>query len=355
MNIDLLRVLNLRCFRSAEWLPGPAINWLVGTNGAGKTTLLEAAHLLSHGRSFRGGGRSAPRQQGAAEFTVYAELRLGASAHRLGMTRRDEQWQARLDGTDLSNLAPLFETCPVVSFGPESLALITGPAEDRRSFLDWSVFHVEHDSLELWRRWRRALRQRNLLLRTGAADDEFPPWEHELVALADRIHAVRGCCLDSLEPFLAEEAAWLVPELGSMRISYRPGWDETAGLSMAFVTGRQRDRERGYTQHGPHRADWSLHFSNIAQREHLSRGQAKAIALVCALAQTRWLKHRIGEYPLLCLDDIDSELDAVHVTKIIEWLSARSIQAWLTATAMPIRPGDGTRVFHVEHAGIKQA
>ena len=70
-----------------------------------------------------------------------------------------------LDGADLPNLAPLFEACPVVYFGPESQALIQGPAEERRGFLDWSGFHVEHASLGLWKAWRRALRQRNALLR----------------------------------------------------------------------------------------------------------------------------------------------------------------------------------------------
>lgn len=355
VNINLLRVSNLRCFESAEFAPGPALNWLVGANGAGKTTLLEAAHLLSHGRSFRAGGRSAPRRHGAFEFTVYAELRQGAASHRLGMTRRDEQWLARLDGADLSSLTPLFENCPVVSFGPESLVLITGPAEERRSFLDWSVFHVEHASLDLWRRWRRALRQRNFLLRMGALDAEFQPWEQELALLADGIHAMRKQCLDSLEPFLVEEAAWLVPELGDMRVGYRPGWDETVGLSAELASSRQRDRERGYTQHGPHRADWTLRFTRIVQREHLSRGQAKAIALVCALAQTRWLKQRLGEYPLLCLDDLDSELDSAHAVKVVEWLADRQIQAWLTTTGEPSRNGRETRVFHVEHAGVTPA
>lgn len=358
MNVDLLRASNLRCFERIEFAPVPGVNWLIGPNGAGKTTLLEAAHILSHGRSFRSGGRGAPCRQGTREYLVYAEVsRKDRPRQRLGLMRKDDRWQARLDGADLPTLAPLFAICPVVCFGPESQALILGPAEERRNFMDWSVFHVEHESLDVWRMWRRTLRQRNALLRTHADDTEFEPWEHDLSRLADRIHAMRAACLASLEPYFVQEADWLVPELGIAHIDYRAGWDETLGLAQQLADQRARDRERGFTQRGAHRADWSLRFARIAQREHLSRGQAKAIALVCMLAQTRWLKDRIGEYPVLCLDDLDSELDAAHVAKVVAWLDDKPLQAWLTSTTEPDRSRlrHGSRVFHVEHAALKPA
>lgn len=354
MNIELLRASNLRCFEKVSLAPSPGINWLVGPNGAGKTTLLEAAYILSHGRSFRAGGRTAPRRRGASDYLVYAEvLRVDKSRVRLGLTRVDDRWVGRCNGEDLSSLAPLFEACPVVYFGPESHTLILGPAEERRSFLDWSVFHVEHASLSLWKAWRRALRQRNALLRQGAAERDFEPWEHEMDQLAVRIHAMRSHCLSGLEPYLVEEASHLVPELGALQIHYRPGWDEQMGLFGQLNLDRERDRERGFTQHGAHRADWSLVFGDVAQREHLSRGQAKAAALVCALALTRWLNDNVGEYPLLCLDDLESELDAVHTTRVTQWLSGRLIQSWLTSTRTPTPDtlAAGTRVFHVEHTG----
>lgn len=355
MKIDLLRAANLRCFESLTFAPGAGLNWLVGPNGAGKTTLLEAVYLLSHGRSFRTGGRTAPCRQGANGYLVHATLsRVRRSSIKLGLARRNDRWQARLDGIDLPTLAPMFELCPVVHFGPESLSLITGAAEERRSYLDWSVFHVEHASLDLWRAWRRALRQRNALLRSGGSDDAFEPWEHDLAHLAERIDAMRRACLLSLEPYLVSEGAWLVPELGAVRVDYRPGWDIAQGLQQQLASHRSRERERGFTHYGAHRADWSLRFERVAQREHLSRGQAKAIALVCILAQTRWLRDRIGEYPLLCLDDIESEFDRVHARAVIDWLSDKPLQAWLTTATQPALTPRGD-VFHVEHRGVRRA
>lgn len=357
MNIELLRARNLRCFDQLGFAPGPGLNWLIGPNGAGKTTVLEAAYVLSHGRSFRSGGRAAPRRQGADDYLVYAEvMRHDGLRVQLGLTRTADRWLARRNGEDLTSLAPLFEACPVVYFGPESHLLILGPAEERRSFLDWSVFHVEHASLMVWKAWRRALRQRNALLRQGAPDADFAPWEHELGRLAGLIHRMRQTCLTGLEPYLAAEAANLVPELGGVRVNYRPGWEQETGLDVQLAADRERDRERGFTQHGAHRADWSLVFDGIAQREHMSRGQAKAAALVCTLALTRWLQDSIGEYPLLCLDDLESELDAHHVELVIRWLADKSIQSWLTSTQWPT---SGTRtpdacVFHVKPSGCER-
>lgn len=354
MNVERLRVTNLRCFADAAFAPGPRVNWLVGGNGAGKTTLLEAAYILSHGRSFRTGGRAAPRRHGAADYTIYAEVSRDTAARvRLGLTRDAERWSARVNGEDLDNLAPLFKACPVVYFGPDSQELILGPADGRRAFLDWGVFHVEHSSLRLWKSWRRALRQRNALLRQGAPDREFEPWEHDLGRLAVQIHALRARCVAELAPYLVAEAGRLVPELGEARLDYRAGWDEAVGLATQLAETRERDRERGYTWHGAHRADWSLVFANVPQREWLSRGQAKSAALVCTLALTRWFRDDVGEYPLLCLDDLESELDPAHAALVIDWLANEPLQSWLTRTSAPAprRAGDGSTMFHVEQGG----
>lgn len=352
MNIELLRADNLRCFEHVSFAPGPGINWLIGPNGAGKTTLLEAAYILSHGRSFRAGGRAAPKRQGANDYLVYAETRRSGKKVKLGLTRKDDAWLGRLNGEDLPNLAPLFEACPVMYFGPESQTLILGPAEERRGFLDWGVFHVEHASLELWRAWRRALRQRNALLRQGAHSTAFAPWEHDLDRLARRIHASRARCLLGLERYVAQEAAALIPELGKVYIDYRAGWDVQAGLENQLADARDRDREAGFTRYGAHRADWTLVFQEVARREHLSRGQAKAAALVCTLALTRWLKDSIGEYPLLCLDDLESELDAPHVAGVVQWLQEVAPQCWLTSIQVPDLSHLDARaqLFHVKRS-----
>jgi DNA replication and repair protein RecF len=199
------------------------------------------------------------------------------------------------------------------------------------------------------------LRQRNALLRQGAPAAAFVPWEHDLGRLAESIHTVRARCLSAFQEYLAKEALNLIPELGRVHVDYRPGWDTQIGLAGQLAETRERDLELGFTRHGAHRADWSLVFEGVAKREHLSRGQAKAAALACTLALTRWFRDSIGEYPILCLDDVESELDAPHAMLLIEWLRDKTIQSWLTSTRVPDENHlmEGARVFHVKHSGIE--
>lgn len=356
MRIELLRAHNLRCFETLEVAAGPRLNWLVGANGTGKTTMLEAIHTLSHGRSYRASGREALIRRGQPGYDIYVELRHeSGSRYRLGLARENSKWQIRVDGTACATLLPLFEICAVVCFEPGSHDLIAGPSEERRRFLNWGAFHVEHDSMALWRDYRRALRQRNALLRAEAPDLQFEPWEREIERFARQLESGRRAYINSLTPHLRGFAARFLPEMGEPRFVYRPGWDPEEALTAQLAAQREKDRQRGHTRCGPHRADWSLSFDRAPGREYLSRGQTKLAALICVLAQAARFAEHAGEWPILCVDDLGSELDAHHQDHVLQWLGAQPIQAWITATAAQPDSGPAsTAVFHVEHGALQR-
>lgn len=355
MRIDLLRAHRLRCFDALEIAPGPRLNWLVGPNGAGKTTVLEAVYLLSHGHSFRAGARNALTQRDQAGFDLFAELSRKDSRHRLGLARHEGEWRVHIDGEPRTTLSPLLELCAVVCFEPGSHALITGAAEQRRRFLDWGVFHVEHRSLEWWREYRRALRQRNALLKQGGDADQFGFWETALGSLGARIDEARRAYFDKLQQHVSGLSSTLLPELGAPRLSFRGGWNREQPLGDVLAEHRAQDLIRGHTRLGPHHADWRLEFEQAPGREFLSRGQTKLAALACVLAQAAVFAEQRGEWPLLCLDDLTSELDEAHQRAVLEWVAERPTQVWLTAT-QPSNPGpDRAERFHVEHGTVRPA
>ncbi|HEX5306522.1 MAG TPA: DNA replication/repair protein RecF [Dyella sp.] len=353
MRVEKLRVQSLRCLDDVSLELAPGINVFVGANGAGKTSLLEAVFLLSHGRSFRAGARDALLQRGAGALAVYAELlRSDGRRPRLGLGREGARWQARVDGEN-APISQLVGECAVVSFDPGSHALIAAGAEERRRFLDWGVFHVEPNFLGTWRRYQRALKQRNSLLRSGEGDSGlYRPWEQELDDTAAAITRWRESYLDELLRLVSSYAAQLLPELGAVALRYRQGWGEEASLRESLATQRHRDMARGHTTQGVHRADWAIAYEHAPLREHLSRGQEKLTAVACLLAQAELFAHHAGEWPIVCIDDLASELDQLHQQALIAQLRDASAQVLISGTDCPVSLRTAAHLFHVEQGRV---
>lgn len=352
VRIDELRIQGLRSLVDVRLTPGPALNAFVGPNGAGKTSLLEAVFLFSHGRSFRSGARDALLGRHADALHLFSVWQAGGEVRRLGLGREGPRWQARRDGEGIT-LGELVRQCAVVSFDPGSHALIAAGAEERRRFLDWGVFHVEQDFLPAWQRYQRALKQRNRLLRDGSRDDAlYEIWERELAENAAAMTAWREAYMGSWLPVVASYAAQLLPELGEVSLRFRQGWAEGSALDDVLRESRSRDMGRGHTGHGPHRADWSVSYEGAPQREHLSRGQEKLTAVACLLGQASLYHAQRGEWPVVCVDDLASELDAGHQDALLAQLSQVGAQVWVTGTALPRGLPQGTPVFHVEQGQV---
>lgn len=355
MRLESLRIQGLRCLADVTVPLSPGVTVFAGPNGAGKTSLLEAAFLLSHARSFRAGAKDALVQRGTSQLSVFAELRHDdGQIRRLGLGRQGIRWEARMDG-QVVTLSELVGECAVVCFEPGSHALIAGGAEERRRYLDWGVFHVEHEFFLAWRRYQRALKQRNSLLRGAAPvpDALFLPWEAELASAAAVIDRQRRVYLDALRPHIEQAMEALLPELGSVELRYKRGWAEDGDLEAVLASQRGRDLARGHTTQGSHRADWSVVFEHAPQREHLSRGQEKLTALGCVLSQAALYAERKREWPIVCLDDLASELDKAHQASLVARLKGAGAQVLVTGTEVPEALQDAsTSVFHVEQGTL---
>jgi DNA replication and repair protein RecF len=356
MHLLRLHIERLRLFEQVEFEPGSGINLFVGPNGAGKTSLLEAVYLLGYGRSFRGGGREAPVRRGAESLEVFAELAGTSGVHRLGLRRSGKDWEARLDGAPVSTLSDLFARCAVVCFEPGSHELIAGPAELRRRFLDWGLFHVEPSFLGVWRSYQRALRQRNALLRQGRGGDELLPWERELGRSGAELDRMRRGYIAALSAPLASLTEAIFPGPGAPTLHYASGWpSEEGSLEEMLPRARARDTTLGYTSFGPHRANWNVRYPTLPVRSSLSRGQEKLSALCCILAQAQHYAHARGDWPIVCLDDLGSELDRDHQARAVAWLAAQPAQMLVTGTETPNGFESVERhVFHVEQGSVQR-
>lgn len=358
MRLIRLDIRGLRSLEDVQLLPGPGLNLLVGDNGAGKTSVLEAVHLLAYGRSFRGRVRDGLIQTGASAVEVFAEwMDAGPEAppRRAGLRHSGAEWQARVDGQPVSHLGELCASVASTCFEPGSPSLVTGGAETRRRFLDWGLFHVEHGYLAQWRRYSRALRQRNALLKAQVSGMQLDAWDAELGDAAQPLTQARMLYLDALAPHVAGVAGQLLPAFGLPQLDYRPGWRrEQMGLDDALLLARPRDLASGHTTVGPHRADWSVSFARRPGQEPYSRGQAKLVALTCLLGQARLHAERAGHWPVVLLDDLGSELDATHRRRVLDELMHAGAQVFITGVEpLPELDGRAVAMFHVEHGRIQ--
>ena len=155
---------------------------------------------MAYGRSFRGRVRDGLVRQGQEALEIFVEWdeqRADHAPHRrkAGLRHSGQDWKGRLDGEDVAQLGNLCAALAVVTFEPGSHALVSGGGEPRRRFLDWGLFHVEPDFLSLWRRYSRALKQRNALLKQGGPSRMLDTWDHELAEAGEPLPVVASTTL----------------------------------------------------------------------------------------------------------------------------------------------------------------
>jgi DNA replication and repair protein RecF len=350
MPLAELALENLRCIQRAELVLAPGINLIRGPNASGKTSLLEGIYLVGRGRSFR--TRNSERLIRHAEDMLQAMGRtLGAMSQRIRVqVARNQPTGAEIAGVPVGSLAQLAQVFPVQVIEPGIHKLIEEGSPRRRRWLDWAVFHVEPNFIDAWQRYARAVRQRNAALRT--APDTARAWDGELVRHGEAITAARLRLLGSLKPHWDDTVRRLADLPADLR--YTPGWNQSLSLEESLSDNWIRDRNRGLSHSGPHRADVQVRIEGRAAREILSRGQQKLVATAMVLAQLKMLREQTALVPTLLLDDPAAELDAGKLARFVEQVKSLHCQLVLTSLEDAEEPfGPPDRTFHVEQGRVQ--
>lgn len=356
MTVRRLSLEQFRCFERAELEPGPAWNLVTGENASGKTSLLEALFFLGRGRSFRTGRAARLVREGADGFRLFARL---GGGHRLGVERRGNNTRWRRDGEDLRRLAEIAEVFPVLAVDTAAQDLIEGGPGQRRRFLDWGLFHVEPGFLEVWRRYRQALSQRNRAVRdqgggSGRSGD-LAVWDGTLGEAGERLDALRQAQVERLQG-PATEMAQQALGVEEVSLEYRSGWSGNVPLAEALAASRGSDIRMGHTLVGPHRAELRIRVDGKAARERISRGQQKVLAAAILLAGAAVFEGIRGRGVTLLVDDLPAELDAEHARRVGEMLRRLGGQRFVTGVdaerLASIAPEDA-EWFHVKQGRIQ--
>lgn len=362
MPLKRLSVTAVRNLHPVTIFPSPRINILSGANGSGKTSLLEAVHILGLARSFRSTRLQPVIQYEQNACTVFAEIeRPSVPLCSMGITRNKQaDYEIRVNGQNVKSTAQLAETLPLQLINPDSFRLLEGAPKQRRQYLDWGVFHVEHRFLPAWQRLQKSLKQRNSLLRRGRIERSMlSPWETELVAAGEQIDLFRREYISQLKPVFEAVLGELL-QLDGLSLSYYRGWDKERSLAEVLDSQFDRDLSIGHTQSGPQRADLRLRIQGLNAAEVLSRGQQKLVVCALKLAQGRMLKEFGRQQDCVFLvDDLPSELDQNHRQALCSLLESLDCQVFITCVEPePLlncwKKETPLSMFHVEHGHIVQ-
>ena len=349
--IRLFRASRFRCLDQVEMTLGPQFNLISGANASGKTSILEALAYLGRGKSFRGASTANLTQHGKDDFVLFGETEQAEGRLNIGVRNGREGMEVRVGGENASSAAALAEALPLQVIDPEIHNLIAGGPEQRRRFLDWVAFHVEHEHLSSWRRFRRALKQRNAALKAKSSAATIRSWNAEFLDLALQLDASRRRVLELTVDSLQEYGQALLET--ELQFEYQQGWSREKSLQEALEAGLERDQQMGATQFGPHRADIKVSYDERQARKLVSRGQQKLLASAMILAATETAQSALEKPLLLLLDDPAAELDKDSIERLMAAVCGLGCQVVATSldpdglvfSAQPL-------MFHVEQGSV---
>ncbi len=347
--VQSLELVEFRNYERASFELTGGTTAIVGDNGQGKTNVAEALGYLATLSSFRRVPVDALIRIGAAQAVVRAtvrhadgrELLIEAEINRTGRNR------ILVNRQRLARARDLLGVLRVTVFSPDDLTLVKGGPGERRDLLDDLLVSLHPRNDQIRSDLERILKQRNMLLKQvggrsggGARLSEevaltLDVWDAKLATTGEALGRARAALVDALTPFVAGAYADLAGRPTPIRIGYDPAWRRT-GLAEALAAGRDDDLRRQLSLIGPHRDELELSVNELPARTHASQGEQRTLALALRLAGHRLVAERVGNPPVLVLDDVLSELDPARSDALLAHLPPGQVLL-TTAGTLPER------------------
>ena len=341
MRITGLRLRDFRSYAAADAPLGAGVTVIHGRNGAGKTNLLEAICLACTGQSFRSGGERELVRFGAEVARVDLDACAEDGPHTISLgLAGGQRRRLHVDGAVVERVTDVPWRPLAAVFIPDRLELVKGGPSLRRAHVDQLVAALWPARIATRRAYAQALAQRNALLARAAGDERsLDTWDAELARHGVALMEDRRRAIDSVAPHFAELTAGLGLD-GDASVAYRPRSPARApsDLTNELRERRDRDRDRGFTAHGPHRDDLAIRRLGRELRTFGSQGEQRVAVLALLLAERAAIGEARGTPPLMLLDDAMSELDAGRRERLMAMLEA-SGQSVITATELAQVPG----------------
>jgi len=345
-----LEKLHLKNYRNYELLDAgfsPHFNILVGSNAQGKTNLIEAIYYLATGRAYRLARDSQLIKWETKFFRISGKILNKQGSLVLDIlygTDSQAGKEIKINGVKINKISGLLGNLTAVLFAPEDLNIIKGPPEERRKLLDNDISQVSPGYFLKTQQYNRILNQRNHLLKKLISrripDGELEIWSRQLLNISIEIIKKRILVLEKLAPLTRLMQRRLTGGLENLEIKYllnkqaeiKKSDDIRDMLEEEMEKNIKEERKRGITLWGPHRDDLLFLLNGNDLKYFGSQGQHRTAVLAVKLAELEFFKSESGEFPVLLLDDVMSELDEYRRELLITTILDKNIQCFITTT-----------------------
>ena len=375
MIINKLQLVNFRNYNHVAVVFDKMVTVFYGKNGQGKTNLLESIYYSSFGLSHRTSREDEMVKFSSEGMAVLLDFTKEDGEHSIRMKRFFDQGKSykeiKIDGnkTTAKNHYSFLNT---VMFSPEDLQIIKGDPGLRRRFMDMEISQTDPLYYELLVRYRRLLKQRNSLLKTirdqNQSQEQLSPWDEEITSVGAQILIKRLENLKKLKEISIPAFHNLSDKNDSLEIKYEmkgnngesyypeeETYNNIKDFYMASLKERRfKDIMQGNTGIGVHRDDFKTYINNADGKAFASQGQQRCCALALKFSQIEYVKEMSGEYPVLLLDDVMSELDQYRRNQLISFINDK-VQTIITVNDKTLIPDFGSnQYFYVEKGNVKE-
>ena len=346
----------------------PGTNIFLGQNAQGKTNILEAVYYSALGRSHRTSSDAELIRWNEREAKLSVDFTRRDAENRLEFRFSQEKRRKMNRNGAPIRMKDLIGSVNVVFFSPEDLFLIKGAPAGRRRFLDMEISQVDSAYFYDLAVYTKLLAQRNSLLKRikegAASEEELPLWDEQLVPKAVSVMRKRIDVVEKMRVLAADKQKEISGGKEELSLRYEiHGWDGKNAESMTndlyswynekLNESKKLDIMRGSTRFGPHRDDLAFGINGVDLRAYGSQGQQRTGVLALKLSELSFFREETGEYPVLLLDDVMSELDRERREQLLSFVGGEEVQALITATDDAcFSSGSCCKVFHVEKGTV---
>lgn len=319
--------------------------------------MLEAIDIISRGRSFRTSLNSHLINTNSSSYKIHAEIDVkGEYIHRIGLEWARSKKKLKLDGAPIHKQSAISKLFPVRTMNPHGDCIVTGTPKQKRSHIDWGVFHVKPGFNVTLQHYLRVLDQKNSALKNGVSPYSTYAWDAALAKLANHIDCERNTYINELNVYLSR----LSNSFGKsekLQIEYKRGWPRKSNLFELLKSRSTRFESMGHVDVGPHLADYEILLDGKSAKIYASGGQRKLTTATFILAQVKMLQDGCGKQVTFLVDDLPSELDKKNRSIFLQVLNSWNVQVFATLHDKESLPRDlqqDHKLFHVKHGVVQE-